>query len=211
LASIYPNQGPPKISSYDFAWRLLATAEKFNIHKVVTRIRELVMTPSYLRDRPLEIYILARRHGWKEEAKLAATATLSIDIGSPCYFNVLKNTDAESLMRLINLHRRRRRGLILALNEWASIPWCANSKVGLIGHVVQEKSWDYLLYRLADEMEKCSKADSLRSRAFWSRLDLKNEWYTGIGPVCKKCRYYFNIDILMVVIIDILDRLPTTI
>ncbi|KAF9648941.1 hypothetical protein BDM02DRAFT_2013731 [Thelephora ganbajun] len=75
---LYP-RSPPKVSDLS-AWAALYTvADKYGAEAVMESLRDMLI-PRFLETFPLRVYALASRWGLEEEAKIASTRTLSMDI-----------------------------------------------------------------------------------------------------------------------------------
>ncbi|KAF8660103.1 hypothetical protein AX16_001661 [Volvariella volvacea WC 439] len=98
----------PLWESYDDVERVLAIAEKWDAPGPIAIIRSALMSPKFLKADPLRLYALARHFGWKEQAKLAATESLTMALHDPEHTAQLERLSSKDLLPLLNLHRRRR-------------------------------------------------------------------------------------------------------
>ena len=106
LQYIYP-RSPPKITDISMWAALYTIAHKYGADVVMDPLREMLI-PRFLEIAPLRVYALASHWGFAEEAKIASTRTLTIDI-----FKDLSREDAELMggtasQQLYLLHYNRR-------------------------------------------------------------------------------------------------------
>ena len=110
---LYP-RSQPKISDISMWAALYTIADKYNVEMVTDLLRDVLIS-RFLETSPLRVYALASYWGLKEEAKIASTRTLTMDI-----FNGFPREDAELMgggacQQLYLLHTNRReaaRGLV---------------------------------------------------------------------------------------------------
>ena len=106
LQYLYP-RSPPKITDISTWAALYTIAHKYGADVVMDPLREMLI-PWFLEIAPLRVYALASHWGFDEEAKIASTRTLTIDI-----FKDLSREDAELMggtasQQLYLLHHNRR-------------------------------------------------------------------------------------------------------
>ena len=75
---LYP-RSPPVISDISMWEALYAIADKYAAEVVTDPLRDMLI-PRFLETSPLRVYALASRWSFEEEAKIASTRTLTIDI-----------------------------------------------------------------------------------------------------------------------------------
>ncbi|RDB18970.1 hypothetical protein Hypma_014381 [Hypsizygus marmoreus] len=98
----------PTWESYDDVDRVLTAAEKWDTPGPIASIRAALTRPQFLTSDPLRLYVLAKHFGWNEEAKLASTQTLRLNLHDPIYAPTLARLTSKDLLPLLNLHRKRR-------------------------------------------------------------------------------------------------------
>jgi len=98
----------PSWESYDDVDRVLTAAEKWDTPGPIATIRAALTCPKFLTSDPLRLYVLARHFDWKEEAKLASTHTLRLNLLDPVHAPTLARLSSKDLVPLLNLHRKRR-------------------------------------------------------------------------------------------------------
>ncbi|KAH8111718.1 hypothetical protein DFH11DRAFT_1611462 [Phellopilus nigrolimitatus] len=96
LNSIYPRRPRPKLSSLPFSFvsRLVAAADKYDLLD----------------------YALASRHGWDSDARSISQFIPPPNTSNPPQRTVLESMGTASLLKLFDLHRRRRDIIIRALS-----------------------------------------------------------------------------------------------
>jgi len=97
----------PPWTSLDEVERLVGLAEKWDTPGPMSILRSALSSFRFLHQDPLRCYALARRYGWNEEAKLASTHTLVLDILDPIHASIMDQMTSKDLIPLINLHRKR--------------------------------------------------------------------------------------------------------
>jgi len=106
LQYLYP-RSPPRVTDISMWEALYAIADKYAAEVITDPLRDMLV-PQFLETSPLRVYALASRWGFEEEAKIASTRTLTIDI-----FKDFPREDAELMggvacQRLYLLHFNRR-------------------------------------------------------------------------------------------------------
>jgi len=98
----------PKWESYDEIERVLTLAENLDCPGPISMIRLAVTSPELLMSDPLHLYAISVHFGWKSEAKLASTHTLSLDLYDIAHAPALNRLSSKDLLPLLALHRARR-------------------------------------------------------------------------------------------------------
>ncbi|KAG5643757.1 hypothetical protein DXG03_009692 [Asterophora parasitica] len=98
----------PSWESYDDVDRVLTAAEKWDTPGPIASIRAALTCPQFLTSDPLRLYVLAKHFDWREEAKLASTHTLKLNLHDPVHAPMLARLSSKDLLPLLNLHRKRR-------------------------------------------------------------------------------------------------------
>jgi len=103
---LYP-RSHPKISDLSMWAALYTAADKYNVEMVTDLLRDMLIS-HFLETSPLRVYALASYWGFEEEAKIASTRTLTMDI-----FKDLPREDAQLMgggacQQLYLLHAGRR-------------------------------------------------------------------------------------------------------
>jgi len=125
LRLIYPIE-PPAITSLQSVDDLFRLAEKYMTDGVHAKLKQILVSPSFLRDDPIWVYAVACRIDLYEEAELAIRHTFEIDLirGIPRTHLQMMTTDTYN--RLLTSHVVRRAGLMSALNQVYFPPWTHN-------------------------------------------------------------------------------------
>lgn len=98
----------PRWESLDDIERVLTIAEKWDTPGPISSVRYVFSAKHILERDPLRCYLLARHFGWDAESRLASTYTLALDLHSRVHAPTLDQLASVDLIRLLNLHRRRR-------------------------------------------------------------------------------------------------------
>jgi len=96
------------LNSFDVFQGILKAAHKYDMEGVVETLRRLIPLVD-LQDQPLKIYALAAQYGWEQEAIAASKRTLALPIHQEKYDAVLETIPSAYLLRLLKLHRKRKR------------------------------------------------------------------------------------------------------
>ena len=109
LRYIYPVPSP-KIEDFTALNNLLVSAEKYGAEGVISRLRTILVSPHFLDLDPLRVYAMACRWSFLEEAKLASTRTVYIDLtkqGEQCTED-MKHMSGLDYHRLLVLQQARK-------------------------------------------------------------------------------------------------------
>jgi hypothetical protein len=93
----------PGWDSYDAIEQLLFVAEKWDTPRLITFFRGVLMASPFLKHNPLRLYAIAKHFGWEEEAKIATTLTLGLDLRDEVYKETLERLTTKELMPLMRL------------------------------------------------------------------------------------------------------------
>ena len=120
LQLIYPVD-PPVIGSLWLMDGLFRLADKYATKGINTRLKKLLISPSFLRDDPIGVFAIACHNTFDEEAKLALPHTFTIDVVSQITAAVLRSMTTKTYHRLLTEHALRRKQLIGTLDgAWRS-------------------------------------------------------------------------------------------
>jgi len=111
LRFIYPIE-PPAINSLQLVDDLFQLAEKYMANGVRARLKQTLVSPSFLRDDPIWVYALACRAGFDAEATLAIPLTFNIDLVWDIPLTHLRMMTGETHNRLLTSHANRRAELM---------------------------------------------------------------------------------------------------
>jgi len=113
----------PKWESISDLARVLALAEKWDTPGPLLIMRNALTSLQFLQDHPLSCYALATHFNWKDEAKIASTYTLALNLYDPSHSLIMDELSSKDLLPLLNLHRKRRdmfRGLLDSPERFAA-------------------------------------------------------------------------------------------
>jgi len=111
LRLIYPIE-PPVIGSLQLVGDLFQLADKYMANGVRARLRQILVSPSFLRDDPIWVYTLACRADLDAEAELAIPHTFNINLVQEIPRTHLRMMTGEAYNRLLSSHADRRAQLI---------------------------------------------------------------------------------------------------
>ena len=106
LQYLYP-RSPPKISDVAMWEALYTIADKYGADVVMDPLGEMLI-PRFLEIAPLRVYALASHWGFEEEAKLASTRTLTIDVLKDLPLEDAELMGGAACQKLYRLHFNRR-------------------------------------------------------------------------------------------------------
>jgi len=197
----------PPFDSMDFLETVAHAAEKYDMLGVLSIVRLALNTPSLVETHPIRVYGLASRWGWQEEAKLASSHTLTMDLHHPDVLPKLKVVDSIDLGRLFGLHRRRRDALRQGLD--ASDIFYANVLPGKCPHCQFENvhdRWQRLKYTWVGAIESAPMDVATRN------LLERPEVISALEHRCTRCnKTLYNVAGTVENLRKVLDKLPRTV
>lgn len=208
LLSVAHAQDVPSLDSISHVETVVHAAEKYDMPGVLSYVRQGVLR--FVRQEPVRVYALACRWGWIEEAKMASSHTVGLDLLSSSIRPTLNIMDSEDLARLLHLHRRRRDCLRERLDSeevfYANVipSRCQNPTCN--AEVIHDK-WHQLKYRWVTAID-CEPA------LFASRTALLegSEVLEVINFKCARCiKKQYNTESTLANLRNLLDELPQTV
>lgn len=115
LQLIYPLD-PPVIENLRLMDDLLRVAEKYATKGITTRLKPLLLSPSFLKHDPIGVFTIACRNNLDEEAEVALPHTFTMDVVSQISEECLHTMTAKTYHRLLTEHALHRKRLIGALD-----------------------------------------------------------------------------------------------
>lgn len=106
LQLIYPGEDPI-IDSLDRLSIVLEAALKYDLGRATHTLRRLLVSREFLEKEPTRVYAIASRYELEEEARIASSYTLRVNVLDCPLSEDLKHITAWSYHRLLLLHRRR--------------------------------------------------------------------------------------------------------
>jgi hypothetical protein len=134
---------------------------------------------------PLRLYAIATKFGWDEEARIAATQTLSLDLYDEENRSTLERIPSRLLMTLFRLHRSRRDAFKRLLDGDGGLFEAGNSAKCLCpgcGELTDNHTWRELKARMFMEMDKRPLGNTLCG------LEME-EWPEAIACWEAKCKH----------------------
>jgi len=108
LLKMISGLGLPKWESISDLERVLTLAEKWDTPGPLWIMRNCLTSQQFLQDHPLRCYALATHFNWGDEAKIASTHTLTLNLYDLSHIPIMDEMSSKDLLPLINLHRKRR-------------------------------------------------------------------------------------------------------
>ncbi|KIP12019.1 hypothetical protein PHLGIDRAFT_46366, partial [Phlebiopsis gigantea 11061_1 CR5-6] len=197
----------PEFDSFEYLEDLLHAAEKYDMPGVLSILRLALVTPKFLDTHPVRVYAIACQWGWVEEAKLASTKTLGIDLLGHDAAKDLHIIESPHLVALLQLHRRRRDVLRAGLDSHTS--FYANNNPGRCSHCQREIAhveWMHLKHVWLNAVEQ-------HPANVVSGVVLQDpEMHEMLSAVCQHChRKLYNAEGTIAKLKQLLEKLPTTI
>ncbi|KAF9035159.1 hypothetical protein BJ165DRAFT_1510547 [Panaeolus papilionaceus] len=154
---------------YTEAWESIEDAEdalslisKWDAPGPLSVIRTAITAPLFLAS-PIRLYAIATTFGWEEEAQLAATRTLTLDLYDEEHKPHLERIRSKHLLRLLRLHRSRRDEFKKLLDSDGMFE-AGNSPRYICngcGEQLCNQTWRELKIRMFMELDKRPAGDTL--------------------------------------------------
>ncbi|KAF8506210.1 hypothetical protein JB92DRAFT_2736596 [Gautieria morchelliformis] len=106
LRFIYPIKDPP-VETLSLLGDVLGAALKYDMGLAVQSLRQLLLSPKFVKNEPFRVYAFACQHGVDEEANIASGHTLTMNILDAPLMEELKFITGYEYHQLLNLHRSR--------------------------------------------------------------------------------------------------------
>jgi hypothetical protein len=199
----------PALTSFDFdqVWEILLLCESWEAPGPISIIRAGIIAPKFL-SQPLKLYRIANHFGWEDEAKLASTHSLKLNLFSEENQKDLSLLPGGALLKLIGLHRSRRDLFKTKLDD-AQVFNMGSSTSGCsgCGSEIDRAQWKELKHRLFHEMDRNASGDEILSGlSEWPEADA---CWNASCPKCTKLLYTKSCTLRDLK--SSLDALPSTI
>ncbi|KAF8808802.1 hypothetical protein BYT27DRAFT_7188275 [Phlegmacium glaucopus] len=194
--------------SIDQAEDALEFAQRWDALGPISVIRSSITAPLFLAD-PLRLYAIATRFGWDEEAQLASTHTLSLNLYDSEHRPKLERLTSNHLMALLRLHRFRRNEFKRLLDNDPVFDSGNTVGVRCTGSNCEEEvnnyAWRELKVMMFMEMDRRPRGDTLTGLEMEAWPEAISCW----GAKCPGCKE-MNYDKLATLrnIKECIDRLP---
>ncbi|KAJ7752624.1 hypothetical protein B0H16DRAFT_788571 [Mycena metata] len=136
----------------------------------IAYLRPLLKSPKFLTTDPLRVYALAAHFGFRAEAQIASTHTLTLDLLHPQHADALGAMPAVAALALVRLHRTRRDALRALLDSPERFLagngqpfYCSACAITPL----ENRTWRALKHRILRELDACAGGDALGARAMW--------------------------------------------
>ncbi|OBZ70346.1 hypothetical protein A0H81_09769 [Grifola frondosa] len=202
LRFIYPVADPP-IETLDQLSLVLNAARKYELDFVVEALRKLLVSPRYLRAWPLRVYAIATRHDLEEEARIASTATLAINILDCPLHEDLKSISAYSYHRLLQLHKQRAEAAtkLLEIHDDVKCMLCNGTRYGTF---TPPRWWPDFQQRARAELRLRPTTDVVFSMQFLAQSAVQAGCERCAGSILAAHWFFAQLK-------DQIDSLPATI
>ncbi|KAK7471255.1 hypothetical protein VKT23_002663 [Stygiomarasmius scandens] len=209
--SLISSRIPPALfSSFSTVLDLLYLCESWDAPGPISILRSGITAPSFLAQ-PLELYRVAVHFGWEEEAKLASTHTLKLDLFDTQVKSDLSSLPGTALLALITLHRSRRDILKSNLDDPEMFNTGNSTSCAYCSGDTDHSAWREFKYRLFVEMDKRPAGEFIRDVTEmdeWPETQACWEARCTNGG-CGKVLYHKPSTVQAMR--DCLDKLPTTV
>ncbi|THU88567.1 hypothetical protein K435DRAFT_830530 [Dendrothele bispora CBS 962.96] len=207
----------PIWSSFDDVCSLLQLCKSWEAPGPISIIRSSITSPFFLSD-PLRLYATATHFGWEEEAKIASTHTLKLNLHDEHWEKTLSSLGVGSLLRLLRLHRSRRDKMKEMLDDitlfnagnsgnptTGEVPSCMSC-----GMTIDHHEWREFKSKVFWEMDRCAAADVIGS------VEME-DWPETVACWAAKCknevcgRFYYDKVVTVKKLKECIARLPKTV
>jgi len=201
LLLVYPGE-EPIIGTLIELSALVAVAMKYQMVRAVATLRRLLISPRFVENHPTQVYAIACRHDFEEEARIASKYTLNINILDCPLSDDLKYITAFSYHRLLDLHRKRGDAarVLLVCEDDVKCMQCSASHYG---GLCPPRWWTNFEQRAKEELRMRPSTDIIFSLEF-----LAQSSNTG----CQRCAgSILESHAFLMRLKDRIDALPATI
>ncbi|TDL26281.1 hypothetical protein BD410DRAFT_575472 [Rickenella mellea] len=167
LDIVHADERPmPDLSDFDFVWRLLKAADKYDMPRVLPLVRSHVMFKPG--SDVIEQYALASAHDWAEERRWAAVQALGLDLHSILNSSGIKKLSTDGIVKLLKHRTERRRlledGIISIFSHE-----CGDPEDPDTGWRYRDPSppWKLAMAYILSELDKCPRGDNIGTWLIW--------------------------------------------
>ncbi|KZT67182.1 hypothetical protein DAEQUDRAFT_767411 [Daedalea quercina L-15889] len=197
----------PALDGYDEIEALLHAAEKYDMPGPASIVRIALMRPAFLAE-PVRLYAIACRYGWPDEARLASTHTLTLNIHAPEHKHTLMKLGAPALLGLIDLHRSRREALRHRLDQPPFVNDTGDTACSHCGSMADYHTWSILKFAIIMEMDVRPAGDTICSQGLLEWPAARACW----DARCLTCnRVLYDKAETLRVVRECIDALPDTV
>lgn len=98
---------PIQLPRIENAYPILDLVEKWDCPLLLHRIRDHISSSHIPRTQPLQFFALAIHFDWKDEARMASTYTLSLNLQAPENAVIMEDLPRRAAQSLVDLRRQR--------------------------------------------------------------------------------------------------------
>jgi len=167
LRFVYPRPDPT-IEKLDDLRPVLAAAFKYDFTAAIASLRRALVSPEFLEKEPTRVYAIACMYELEDEARLASSHTLKLELLAGALPAELKYITAFEYHRLLQLHKERREKACELLVRPEEVR-CANCTAVQFGKPCVPKWWDDFELRAKAELGRHPVSDTVFSLQFLSQ------------------------------------------
>ena len=117
LQIVYPAVGPPVLEDLRLLNDLFQLADKYLAEGITGKLRELLVSPSFLKNDPIGVFAVAHRNNLEKELEISIPYTFPVDIAGRISETALHLLTSKAYHRLLVEHADRRNRLVNATNR----------------------------------------------------------------------------------------------
>ncbi|TDL26283.1 hypothetical protein BD410DRAFT_826115 [Rickenella mellea] len=199
LDIIHADERPmPNLSNFDFVWRLLKAADKYDMPRVPALIRPQVMFKA--RRGLVEQYALASEYNWAEERRWAAVQLLGMDLQSIMTSKGFRRLSTDHMAKLLS-HRAERKRLLareVELHLTHEHEWEAPHDDPEPEDTIRtdlSASWRLVVGYVLSELDKRPRGDNIGTWLIWDDNKFPAMW----DEKCEICGKRFSTPVQLLV------------
>jgi BTB/POZ domain len=168
LRFTYPIEDPP-VETLSLLSDVLGAALKYDLAVAVQSLQRLLLSPKFVENEPTRVYAIACRHGLEEEAKIASSHTLNVNVLDGPIVEELKFITAYDYHRLLALHRSRSTAAQNYLLMCYTDTRCSQCSDGEFGLTKPSRWWVDWTTRAKEEVRRKPTTNVIFSLAFLAK------------------------------------------
>jgi hypothetical protein len=164
-------------------YTLAMVAYKYEAQGILSIIRMIADTTLF-HNRPLRMYAMADCMDWQEHAQTAATLSLTLSIHDETHLPFLQRVQGHGLIRLFNLHDRRKSAFRRGLASIARPAEKEGLKLRRCQAGDSKRKWLVLQMRMIAEIEQRPLGDTVLEDKFMASSEAQECWMR-CGSCCE--------------------------
>lgn len=176
LRFVYPVTDPV-LQDLDDVSDVLAASLKYKLTYVTDKIQQLLVSPRFMFDEPVRVYVIASRYGLDQEANIAARHTLRFPVNWPAY-EEFEHIGGKMYHELVALHRNTSRTFVRILEDHLKTTeiFCHNVCS------IPVPWWSQYSYAAISKLAEAPSSEEIFSLQFLSTMALQKPGFS-----CKAC------------------------